>query len=150
MLVVGKEANTFSTLHGIANCVKNGTRKIVSSNPASRSLQCCPHLLSVKFENLVHRSFRNKNSNLESNVSHFGVLHWQQRQPPACAPVDMPVWVVLQDRGEVGPMLLAVFHRRILEILMSYFDYLFFKKYIRGFCNFTKVWDVFSRISYYP
>ena len=33
MLVVGKEANTLSKLHEIANCVKNGTtRKIVPSN----------------------------------------------------------------------------------------------------------------------
>ena len=84
MLVVGKEANTLSTLHGIANCVKTG-RKIVSSNRASRSLQCRPHLLSVKFENLVHRFFRNENSDLEINVSHFGLLHWQQWQPPASA-----------------------------------------------------------------
>ena len=32
VLVVGKEASTLSKLHGIANCVKNGTGKIVSSN----------------------------------------------------------------------------------------------------------------------
>ena len=33
MLVVEKEASKLSTLQGIANCVKNGTkRKIVSSN----------------------------------------------------------------------------------------------------------------------
>ena len=37
MLVVGKEANTVSTLDGIANCLKNETRrKIVSSNPCQR------------------------------------------------------------------------------------------------------------------
>ena len=83
MLVVGKEAKTLSTLHRIANCVKSGTRKIISSNRASRSLQCRPHLLSLKFENLVHRFFRNENSNLEINVSHFGVRHRQQWQPPA-------------------------------------------------------------------
>ena len=40
MLVVGKEANTFSTLHGIANCVKNGTRKIVSFNRCKRLVRC--------------------------------------------------------------------------------------------------------------
>ena len=40
MLVVGKEANTLSTLHGIANCVKNGTRKIVSSNRYKRLARC--------------------------------------------------------------------------------------------------------------
>ena len=71
MLVVEKEANILSTLHEIANCVKNGTRKVVSSKQASRSLQCRPHLLSVKFENLVHSIFRNENSALEINVSHF-------------------------------------------------------------------------------
>ena len=36
-LVVGKEASTFSTLHGITNQVKSGTtRKIVSSNRCQR------------------------------------------------------------------------------------------------------------------
>ena len=80
------EANSLSALHGIANCVKNGTRKIVSSNRASCSLQCRQHLRLVKFENLVHRLFRNKNPNLGINVSHFGVLHWQQWWPPASTP----------------------------------------------------------------
>ena len=84
--VVGKEASTLSTLHGIANCIKNeATRKVVSSD-VSVSQQCRPQLLSVKFENLVHIIFRNENSTLEINVSHFGVLHWQQWQPPASAP----------------------------------------------------------------
>ena len=83
MLVVGKEVNTLSTLHGIANCVKNGTRKIVPSNRTSRSMQCRPHLLLVKSD---HWFFRKENSNLETNVSHFGVLHWQQWQPSASAP----------------------------------------------------------------
>ena len=36
MLVVGKKASILSALHGIANCVKNGTRKIVSSNQYQR------------------------------------------------------------------------------------------------------------------
>ena len=37
MLVVGKKASTFSTLHGIKNCAKNGTkRKIISSNRCQR------------------------------------------------------------------------------------------------------------------
>ena len=40
MLVVGKEANTLSTLHGIANCVKNRTREIVSSNRYQRLAHC--------------------------------------------------------------------------------------------------------------
>ena len=40
MLVVGKEASTLSTLHGIANCVKNGANKkncILQPMSASRS-----------------------------------------------------------------------------------------------------------------
>ena len=41
-------------------------------------LQCHPQLLSVKFENLAYSIFRNENSIMENNVSHFGVLHWQQ------------------------------------------------------------------------
>ena len=52
----------------------------------SLAVQCRLHLLLVKFENLVHGFFRNENSTLETNVSHFGVLHWQQWQPPASAP----------------------------------------------------------------
>ena len=32
MLVIGKEASTLGTLYGIANCVKSGTKKFVSSN----------------------------------------------------------------------------------------------------------------------
>ena len=39
-------------------------------------------------ENLVHSIFRNESSTLEINVSHFWVLHWQQWQPPASAPVN--------------------------------------------------------------
>ena len=43
MLVVGKEARALSTLHGIANCVKNGTtRKIVSSNRCQRLVAVSP------------------------------------------------------------------------------------------------------------
>ena len=96
MLVVEKEASTLSTLHGIANCVKNGTtRKIV--NDVSVSQQCYPQLLSVKFENLVHSIFRNENSTLEINVSHFGVVHWQQWQPPASAPdfINIVIFYIL-------------------------------------------------------
>ena len=100
MLVVGKEANTLSTLHRIANCVKNRARKIVSSIRASRSLQCRPHLLSVKFENLVHRFSRNENSNLEINVSRFELLRWQQWQPPASAPVQVrPIYHVAKSKS---------------------------------------------------
>ena len=36
MLVVEKEASTLNTLHGFANFVKNGTRKIISSNRYQR------------------------------------------------------------------------------------------------------------------
>ena len=54
---------------------------IIQPISASCSLQCCPHLLSVKFENLVHSFFRNENSTLVINARHFGVLHWQQWQP---------------------------------------------------------------------
>ena len=52
----------------------------------SVSQQCRPQLLSVKFENLVQSIFRNENSTLEINVSHFRVLHWQHWQHPASAP----------------------------------------------------------------
>ena len=82
-----KEASTLSTLHGIANCAKNGTtRKIVSPTDVSVSLQCRPQLLLVKFENLVRSISRNEKSTLEINVSHFWVLQWQQWQLPASAP----------------------------------------------------------------
>ena len=57
--------------------------KLYPPTDVSLSQQCRPQLLSVKFENLVHSIFRNENSTLEINVSHFGVLHWQQWQPPA-------------------------------------------------------------------
>ena len=57
---------------------------ILQPTSVSHSLHCCPHILLVKFENLVHSTFRNKNSNLEINVGHFGVLYWQQWQPPPC------------------------------------------------------------------
>ena len=73
-----------STLHGIAKCIKNGTvRKNVPPAYGSISPQCHPQLLSDRFENLLHNVFRNENSTLETNVSLFGVLHWQQWQPPA-------------------------------------------------------------------
>ena len=88
MLVLWKEASTLSILHGTANCVKNGTtRKTISSNQCQGLEAMSPiKLLLVKFEDLVLSIFRNENSTLEINVSHFGVLHWQQWQPPASAP----------------------------------------------------------------
>ena len=49
------------------------------------SLQCRPQLLLVRFENLVSSIFRNEKSALRINVSHFGVLQWQQWQSPASA-----------------------------------------------------------------
>ena len=60
--------------------------KLYLPTDVSVSQQCRPQLLSVKFENLVHSIFRNENLTLEINVSHFGVLHWQQWQPPASPP----------------------------------------------------------------
>ena len=61
------------------------------------SLHCCLQLPLVKFEILAHSIFRNKNSTLEINVSHFGVLHWQQWKPPASAPgiTSRPVFMIV-------------------------------------------------------
>ena len=76
-----------TTLHGIANCTKNGTiRKNVPPAYVSISPQCRPQLLSDMFENLIHNIFRNENATLEINVSIFGVLHWQQWQSPCIRP----------------------------------------------------------------
>ena len=52
--------------------------KLYPPTDVSISLQCRPQLLLVKFENLVHSTFRNKNSTLEMDVSHLGMLHLQQ------------------------------------------------------------------------
>ena len=41
MLIIGKKASTLSTLHGITNCIKNETRKIVSSTRYQRLARCC-------------------------------------------------------------------------------------------------------------
>ena len=60
--------------------------KLYPPTDVSVSQQRLPQLLSTKFENLVHSIFRNETSTLEINFSHFGVLHWQQWQPPASAP----------------------------------------------------------------
>ena len=54
-----KEANSLSTLYGIANFAKNGTTKLYPPTDVSVSLQCRQQLLLVKFENLVHIIFRN-------------------------------------------------------------------------------------------
>ena len=62
-----------STLHGIANCIKNGTIwKNVPPAYGSISPQCRPQLLSDRFENLINKIFRNENSTLKINVSLFG------------------------------------------------------------------------------
>ena len=60
--------------------------KLYPPTDVSVSQQRRPQLLSAKFENLIRSIFRNETSTLETNVSHFGVLHWQQWQPPAFAP----------------------------------------------------------------
>ena len=66
--------------------LKTGQQEsLYPSTDVSFSLQCHPQLLSVKFKNFVHSIFRDENSTIEINVSHFGVLHWQQWQPPASA-----------------------------------------------------------------
>ena len=50
MLIVGKESSARSTLRGIANCVKNGTRKIAVCNFQSMKS-------SVKLNSLYQNSF---------------------------------------------------------------------------------------------
>ena len=88
-LVVRKEDNTLSTLHWIANCIKNGTiRKSVPPTDDSVLPQCRPQLLLDWFGNLIHNIFRIENSTLEVNVNLFRVLHWQQWQPPESASVS--------------------------------------------------------------
>ena len=72
MLVVGKDASTLRTLHGIANYAKTGQQeKLYAPRDVSVLLQCRPQLFLVKFENYVHSIFRRENSNLEIIVSHF-------------------------------------------------------------------------------
>ena len=83
-----KEASILSTLHEIQNCVNNKKHCILQLIPVSHSLQCCSQLLSFKLENLPHTIFRNGNSTLEINVTHFVVLHWQQCQPLASTSGD--------------------------------------------------------------
>ena len=52
------------------------------SQQISISLQCRPQLLLVRFQNLAQSIFKNENSALKINVSHFGKLLWQQWQSP--------------------------------------------------------------------
>ena len=86
MLFVVKEASTLLTLCGIANCAKNGTTgKMCPPADVSFPRQCHKKLLSFNFKNPVHSIFRNKNSTLEINVSHFKALHLQQWKPSASA-----------------------------------------------------------------
>ena len=49
MLVVEKEATMLSTLHRLANCVKNGTAKKIVSPKRCQRLACC---------SVVHNYFR--------------------------------------------------------------------------------------------
>ena len=82
-----EEADTLSTLHGIPNCIKNGTiQKNVAPTDGSVSPQCRPQLHLDRFENLIQNILRNEDSTLEINVSLLGVLHQQQWQPTASAP----------------------------------------------------------------
>ena len=75
-LVVGKEASTLTTLDGVANCVKNRTtRKIVPSNRCQHLTTVSPTTPLSQYENLVHNILTNKNSTLEIDVCHFGVLY---------------------------------------------------------------------------
>ena len=67
--------------------LNTGQEKLYPPTDVSVPLQCHAQLLSVKFENLVHSIFRNENSTMEINESYFVVLHWQQWQPAASAPV---------------------------------------------------------------
>ena len=60
-------------------------------------LQYHLELLSAKFKSLVHSIFRNENSTTEINVSYFGVLHWQQLQPPASAPGKTQIAFLLKE-----------------------------------------------------
>ena len=62
--------------------------KLYPPTDVSVSQQRRPQLLSAKFENLVHSIFRNETSTLEINVCHFGVMHWQQWQPPVSLSKD--------------------------------------------------------------
>ena len=62
--------------------------KLCPLTDVSVSLQCRPQLLPVRSENLVNNILKNEISTLELNLRHFGVLHWQQWQPPASAPAS--------------------------------------------------------------
>ena len=88
ILVLQKDASTFPYIAQTRElCYKRNNKKncILQPMSVSCSLQCRPQLLWVKSENPVCSSFRNENSSLEINVSHFGVLYWQQWQPSASA-----------------------------------------------------------------
>ena len=94
MLVVGKKPNIFSTLHGIKNCVKNGTiRKIVSSNQCQHLARCgVTHNYFQSSLRILFTAFL-ETKTLEINVIQFGVLHWQQWQPPASV-YEVAIFVV--------------------------------------------------------
>ena len=84
MLVVGKDASTLTTLHGIVNSAKNGaTRKILSSNRYQRLAAVSPINTFGQIWEFCSQHFRNENLTLEINGGHFVVLHWQQWKLPA-------------------------------------------------------------------
>ena len=58
-------------------------KKLYPPTNVSILLQCRHNYFLVKFENFVHSILRNKSSALVINISHFGVLCWQQWQPLA-------------------------------------------------------------------
>ena len=61
------------------HCTESRTVLKISQqeNDVGFPLQYCSQLLSLKFEGLIHKTFRNENLILEINVSYFKVLHWQ-------------------------------------------------------------------------
>ena len=50
-------------------------------------------------EENLHDIFRKETSSLEINVNFFGVLHWQQWQPPASTPEDIHTFLGIQSWG---------------------------------------------------
>ena len=63
---------------------KQKNKKIFQPVSASR-YSVAHRFLLVRFQNLLHNILTNENSTLETNVSHFGVLHWHQWYPTAYA-----------------------------------------------------------------
>ena len=93
--------------------------KLYPPSNVSVSQQRRPQLLSAKFENLVHSIFRNETSTLEINVSHFGVLHWLQWQPPASAPKFQISLPNMQNYKYLFPSLFDEVNDTILQNLLQ-------------------------------